>query len=252
MTDIRYVRYRNCYGQDLYFDNRKFFAEEIHIGGTPAKYDSLSLFDSPGIITDNYSYEPMPIRFRFALKDKSSTRADRDRAVNIFTPTAPGIITIYTQDDEYSIDAHLTAVPDFTRANSHVWRWEASFIADFPFFRKGRIKQRYEAVPDAATKIVNVYSSSPVPVHPEITVPPHTVFIDCGFFINSGDWATLNTSDYSLYDENGNDISNCLSLSSGYTNVDDIYLYPGNTSLKINTNGRKCIIEWWELRGGII
>lgn len=249
MADIRLVRYRNSYGQEIFFDNKTFFAEEIHIGNTSARYNSLSLFNSPGIVTDNYSYEAMPLRFRFALKDKALDRGNRDKVFNAFTSLSPGVITIYTDENEYSIDAHLVAVPDFSRVNSHVWRWEASFIADYPFFRVGRCKQREK---NATT----IYVNSPVPVHPDFILTSHVYFPDYHFFINkTGDepWVRLSTTDFSIIDNLGNDKTFYLCLSNDSTDLDDIFLYPGSNDLSVSAGaGNDYFVEWWELRGGIL
>lgn len=255
MADIRLVRYRNSYGQEIFFDNKTFFAEEIHIGNTSARYNSLSLFNSPGIVTDNYSYEAMPLRFRFALKDKALDRGNRDKVFNAFTSLSPGVITIYTDENEYSIDAHLVAVPDFSRVNSHVWRWEASFIADYPFFRVGRLPNQ-KVISDNYT---DIYSKSPVKVPMIITFFHSTPFtnqtISKGFSITvptGVSWVRVDTNNFNIVDSNGNNANNCISASES---IDDVMLVPGYNRIfcaSYSAGNNNTYIEWYDLKGGVL
>lgn len=254
MKNIRHIRYRNFYGKEIYFDNKKYFAEEIQIGGTSARYNSLRLFDSPGAVTDDYGYDVMPIHIRFALLDKSDNRDNRDLAGSLFASVKPGILTVYTDDDEYSIELHLTQTPVFNKVNTHVWRWEADFIADYPFFQKGRLPNRKTI--ESYTTIV--YNTSPVPVPVKIRFYKDTPFKNQtsgkGFSVSlpqGADWIEVDTKNFNITDSSGNNANNCVSI---YDEIDEVMLLPGKNEIfcpTYSSGGNNNTLEWWELRGAV-
>lgn len=245
------VIYTNCYGQEIFFDNRVFFCEEIKLSGGAAKYSSLALSYSDGQVTSGYGAEPLPIHFRFSFFDRQNNEYLRNRLMDVFTPTEPGVLKIYTENEVYSIDVHLTARPEIKRTGRRVYTGEADFTADFPYFRKG-VRMSEITTDDTHTEII---SRSPVKLFPVITffggARIRNDTTGSGFsvskYFGSAEYITVDTNTFKVRDNNGNDVNY---LIAGNEDIGDVFLMPGENDIYCTRSGT--VIRWWELRGGII
>ena len=139
--------------------------------------------------------------------------------------------------------------PEFIRAGSHAWRWEAEFIADFPYWKKGEKHSKTLSIGDNT-----VYNNSPVPVPVEIKITSAGMVqnstIGQGFNhlapATGASYYTVYTENFNVIDNNGNDCNNLISSAD----IGDIVLLPGNNT--ILSTGTGTVLYWRELRGGVL
>lgn len=250
---MRKVRYINALGQDIFFDNRsKLFCEKMEIFSTPARSTSQALAMGYGNVSSDFGYDAKPMRFSFAYRSVGDDAQMREYIGAVFTPTAPGEIVIYTDDgEEYRIKARLAAVPEFIRAARRKITWDAEFIADYPFFSKGRRPQ--EVTLAAARTIINNRSPVKVPVtvtmQGSLRIENETT--GAGFWITvpEGETVTVDTETFSVRNGNGENVSHYLGAEN---DIGDFGLAPGNNSIFCTGDGAiGTVIRWKEKRSGL-
>ena len=257
----RMVRYTNAYGEQLIFDNKVLFCEEMHIGAAPAKYNAQPRAFDDGQYSSDYKTEPLPLSFRFALRDRENNEFLRNKVVDVFTSTKPGTITVYTENEKYTIQAHLVARPDLQRVGSRIYRWEASFVADLPYWKKGSVMLEKElALPGSAAIISR--SPLPVPVIIEIHATGQ-VYIHND---SNNEWiymtipegysalpVSIDTENFNVKNALGTNVNQFISSEH---DIGDFCIEPGSNSISVGWygpgSGEKVKIKWWELKGGII
>lgn len=259
----RMVRYTNAYGEQLIFDNKVLFCEEMHIGAAQAKFNAQPRAFDDGQYSSDYKTEPLPLSFRFALRDRENNEFLRNKVVDVFTSTKPGTITVYTENEKYTIQAHLVARPDFQRVGSRIYRWEASFVADFPYWKKGSVMLEKELTvregDTGASGVISSRSPVPVPVVIEIEgVGSVFVYINGKYIYidipaNANLPISIDTENFKVKDANGQNKNNYI--ASG-REIGDLYLEPGSNIVRTGLHGSGSVdsvkIKWWELKGGII
>ena len=245
----RYVKYTNSIGQTISFGKNGFLCEKMEISKAPARYNAYIPISGSGQITSGYDAAPLPIKLQCALVDAKDHFINRQFAMDVFTPLSPGVITVINDDGEYSIEAHLISRPEFVRAGSHSWRWEAEFIADFPYWKKGEKHSMTLSTGDNT-----VYNNSPVSVPVEIKIfysgKVQNSTIGQSFNHSApppgASYYTVYTENFKVIDNNGNDCNN--RIISG--DIGDIVLVPGNNT--ILSTGTGTVLYWQELRGGVL
>lgn len=253
---MRKLKYINALGQELFFDNKaKLFVEKMEIFSTPARFGSQNRAMGDGAISYGYGFEPKPLKFDFAYYDRDGDPVMKKYIGNVFTSTEPGKIVIYTPDgEELSIDAHLTAVPEFRRVSRRKIAWTADFVADYPLFRVGR---RPNSV-TVTTQTVTIRNNSPVRVpvvlrfNGPLTVTNTATGNSISMLTTVGDWVTINTGDFTVRNDYGSDYSKYLDPSS---DIGDLYLVPGVNTLALTGEealGSGVTVQWYELRSGVM
>ena len=131
--------WRNGTGQEIVFDNRTFFLEDIDMTGTAGIHTVEPLARADGQVSIAHQLAAKTIPCSFAWYD--STQEDdymREKLTQLFNPLTGGTLTVYTRDNVYAIDCYPQDFPVFKRVSGlPVWRWEVDFIADYPYWRKG-------------------------------------------------------------------------------------------------------------------
>lgn len=253
---MRKMKYINALGQELFFDNKaKLFVEKMEIFSTPARFGSQSLAMGDGAVSYGYGFEPKPLKFDFAYYDRDGDPVMKKYIGNVFTPTEVGKIVIYMPDgEELSIDAHLTAVPEFRKVSRRKIAWTADFVADNPFFRVGR---RPNSV-TVTTQTVTIRNNSPVRVpvvlrfNGALTVTNTATGNSLRMLTTVGDWVTINTGDFTVRNDYGSDYSKYLDPAS---DIGDLFLVPGVNTLTLTGReapGYGVTVQWYELRGGVM
>lgn len=264
---IRKVRYRSYYGEELIFDNRTLFCEEMHIGNAPAKYNGQARAFCDGQYSGDYLVQPLPLNFKFALRDVADDAFLRRKVQDVFTSVRPGVITITEGAEKYTIEAHLTARPDFVRISKRVWRWDAAFIADFPYFKKGVAMKEKELTIGGKEMTIggekSIVSRSPVdvPVIVAINATGAIVvgnsttdqYIYMAIPSNAVLPVTIDTENFRIKNGTGVNVNQYL---SGNREIGDFVLAPGNNTVYASLYGSgsdgTVTIKHWELRGGVI
>ena len=131
--------WRNGTGQEIVFDNRTFFLEDIDMTGTSGIHTVESLARADGQVSITHQLAAKTIPCSFAWYD--STQEDdymREKLTQLFNPLMSGTLTVYTRENVYAIDCYPQDFPVFKRVSGlPVCRWEVDFIADYPYWRKG-------------------------------------------------------------------------------------------------------------------
>lgn len=245
----RYLKYKNCYGVELFFDNITFLCESMEISKATARYTSQIPLQSSGQVTGDYYCSSLPMRFSCALRDTKDLITNRQLVDRVFSPLAPGELTILTDEGDFKITAHQTARPEFVRAGSHAYRFELEFIADDPFWRFG--EEKSIALNNGST-VVNNLSSVAVPFKVKVTAAGHVVNATIGKGFSFGappsgvPYYVINTEDYSVTGSNGANLNYLLDP----TYLDNAALLPGENTLQTSTSG--LVVYWQTLRGLII
>ena len=130
--------WRNGTGQEIVFDNRTFFLEDIDMTGTAGIHTVETLARADGQVSIAHQVAAKTIPCSFAWKDMHDDRYMQERLTSLFNPLMPGTLTVYTRDNVYAIDCYPQDFPVFKRVSGlPVWRWEVDFVADYPYWRKG-------------------------------------------------------------------------------------------------------------------
>ena len=131
--------WRNGTGQEIVFDNRTFFLEDIDMTGTSGIHTVESLARADGQVSIAHQLAAKTIPCSFAWYD--STQEDdymREKLTQLFNPLMSGTLTVYTRENVYAIDCYPQDFPVFKRVSGlPVWRWSVDFVADYPYWRKG-------------------------------------------------------------------------------------------------------------------
>lgn len=245
----RFLQYRNCYGQEIFFNNKTFLCESMEISKATARYNAHTPISNDGQVTSDYYCSPLPMRFSCALYDPKDLIANRRLVDRVFSSLAPGELTIRTDEGNFKITAHQTARPELVRAGSHAWRFELEFIADDPYWKFGEENSK-SLIADNNT-IVN-YSSVAVPFRLKVTESGHLVNTTIGRGFSFGappsgvDYYIINTEDYSVKGSDGSDLNYLLNP----TNLENAALLPGTNIIWTQTAG--LVLSWDELRGMVI
>lgn len=169
----------------------------------------------------------------------------RRHAGNVFSSVEPGELTVYTDKDVYRITAHLTAVPDFVRDGVRRWRWEAEFIADEPFWRRGEMMEEITLNEQKQGSTI-IFSDSPVKVPVLLTISTATTIwnkrLKLGIFVGYPETSiTIDTETFTVKDPEGNNANYLL-----YNNAEigDFYLLPGENEI-FNASGHP-VVKWWK------
>lgn len=242
---MRYVKYTNAYGKEIFFDNIIWLCENMTLSGSAAKYSSQSLAFANGQYSADYFLDPLPLKFDFALRDNDSSGILRRHAADVFSCVLPGTITVYTDITEYHITAHLTAVPEFRRDGIRRWKWSANFIADEPLWKRGELINSL-TLSDYYTTIFNPCSVNiPITATFYTATTFHNGALSYGFslshFPDGVTSVTVDTENFSVVDQSGNNV-NYLLVSN--TQIGDVFLKPGNNSI-FNAYGTPTV-QWWE------
>lgn len=131
--------WQNGTGQEIVFDNRTFFLEDIDMTGTSGIHTVESLARADGQVSIAHQLAAKTIPCSFAWKDMHDDRYMQERLTSLFNPLMPGTLTVYTRENVYAIDCYPQDFPVFKRVSGlPVWRWEVDFVADYPYWRKGK------------------------------------------------------------------------------------------------------------------
>lgn len=219
--------WRNGTGQEIVFDNRTFFLEDIDMTGTSGIHTVESLARADGQVSIAHQLAAKTIPCSFAWKDMHDDRYMQERLTSLFNPLTGGTLTVYTRDNVYAIDCYPQDFPVFKRVSGlPVWRWEVDFVADYPYWRKGA-----ERVFHLTRTIGNVlFSPSPFAIAPVIELPITNSTIHLS--ITKGDAGGELTIDP---DESARTLvidTNTLTITDKTTGADCSYLIDANEDIE--------------------
>ena len=196
--------------QELKLDNRRLFVESIDMTGTAGIHTVEALAFSDGQETIAHQLGAKTIPCSFALSDRTGDRWLRENLPLFFDPSKEGTLTVLSGTERYTIRCYPQNVPVFKRDSvPYVWRFDVDFVADFPYWSRGR---RTEQLTAAVTTVV---SDSPFDTPITISFPANnpTPFNinDYGFTLKSCTVPLIvDTRDFSVKDAQGNDKNNFI------------------------------------------
>ena len=232
---MKKVFYQNALGQKIFFDNKTLFCESIDMLGNSAVHASETLALSDGQVTLSHQLAPKTIPCSFAFKNRNPY--DKQILESIFNPLISGTLTVYTDSNVYQIDCYPQNVPTFKRdAVPYVYRFDVDFVADFPYWRVG---QKHSMTFNWGNTIYTSQCPFNLPI--EIQFPPFEagiVFIvnNVGFQLSPRDKiVTVNTQNFSVRDNNGNNCMNyVVTNGNGYV-FDKVFLRYGRNSIYVSS-----------------
>lgn len=229
---IKKVIFKNCYGEEIAF-GKKFplYVEKINTFGITGRFTSDSIIGSPGQYTAFLGDSGKTITAEFAYWNRLRDDMTLRKIERVFTPLKTGLLTVFDEDDMiYTIEAYPNSMPVFQRSGS-VLKWSVNFQADYPYWEKG-----YEDIVTEVPQntVTAVYNPGMIPVSPVLILPQsrpsRTISKTSGqaasFSVDSSpdNVLTINTRDFTVVDENGNNKNNLLYASAA---LDEFFLEPG-------------------------
>lgn len=134
--------YRNSFGQEAVFDNRTLFLEAIDMVGTPIAHSTETLAFADGQQTTAHQLGAKVIPCSLAIKCVKNVEWLKRRLAQVFSDPKGGTMTVLTEYSRYEIDCYPLNVPTFAVAeNDGVYRFDVDFVADYPYWREGDIKE---------------------------------------------------------------------------------------------------------------
>lgn len=211
---MKTVIWENDKGLKAVFDNRRLFVESIDMTGTAGIHIVESLAFSDGQATIAHQLGAKTIPCSFALADKKGDMWLRQHLPLFFDPATEGTLTVYSGTDEYSIRCYPQSIPVFKRdAVPYVWRFDVDFVADFPYWSRGRKTIELEG----HTTVVRSFSPFDTPVKisfPASNATPFKINGD-GFTLSSCEYPLIvDTKDFSVRDTQGNDRNNYIDATA--------------------------------------
>ena len=183
--------WRNGTGQEIVFDNRTCFLEDIDMTGTSGIHTVESLARADGQVSITHQLAAKTIPCSFAWYD--STQEDdymREKLTQLFNPLMSGTLTVYTRENVYAIDCYPQDFPVFKRVSGlPVWRWNVDFVADYPYWRKGT--ERHAELSELPVDNLGrhyLMSSCPFAIAPNIYLPASAYY---NWFAISGKGMTI-------------------------------------------------------------
>lgn len=244
MSYIKKVKYKNELGQELVFDNHLLFCEQIDTTGTQGVFNTESLAFSDGQMTTSAFLGAKTIPCSFAFKDVGDDILMRDKISAVFNPTISGVLTVYSEWDKYEIDVRPSAVPSFQRDKDvpYVWRWDVDFIADFPYWRRGKKRSRIIEGKDIFSYAVTTHSVRYAGIaksYPSFVFAPNTIcylqlYNSAGygsFSINSKDESAIivDCATMEIKNSAGDDRSQYLETSNS---ISGVFFVPGENKIE--------------------
>lgn len=229
---VKKVIYKNCYGEEITFTRHfPLYVEKINTFGITGRFTSDSIIGSPGQYTAFLGDSGKTITAEFAYWNRLRDDMTLRKIERVFTPLKTGLLTVFDEDDMiYTIEAYPNSMPVFQRSGS-VLRWTVNFQADYPYWEKG-----YEdiVVTVPAHVATAVHNPGMIPVSPVLVLPQYersrTISKTSGqaasFSVDSSPdhELTVNTRNFKVVDENGNNKNNLLYASA---ELDEFFLDPG-------------------------
>ena len=76
----RFLQYHNCYGQEIFFNNKTFLCESMEISKATARYNAHTPISNDGQVTSDYYCSPLPMRFWKIIFPKTPVFRERKSA----------------------------------------------------------------------------------------------------------------------------------------------------------------------------
>ena len=243
----RIVKYKNSAGMELVFNNdNTLYCENIDTDSTPGRLITEQPAFMPGQITLDRSVGAKLITADFAFCDRYGDNAVMDTLCEIFSPMYSGTISIYdSYGKEYAIDVTPAAsVTPKRQEVSWVYKMSVEFIADFPFWREGKMQNISMSYYSQKTITNYGYVSSPLQVH---ILPKPEGVSRCELWISIYEGSSIvsskrrgtlriysgweptkdlyiNCQTLAVTDGDGNDMSYMLNVTQ---DLSELYLVPG-------------------------
>lgn len=255
MIHIKTLKYTNTAGISIEANTgKRLYCSNMDLSGVNGIFATENYAFSHGQVTVSRNIGARTIPCQFIFNDRCNDEAFRNKLCAVFSPLLTGTLTIETgsrlHGSTYEIDVYPAAVPVFRRDTvNYLWKFEVDFIADYPFFRKK--KQQIITLTDAYTIIK---SDSPIDVPLEITFPESAVFTNyatgAGFTLHQhpdNKAVTVNTKDFSVIDEDGNDVNHLIGMSDDISRVGLVY---GDNNI-FCACGSPVVMKWYDLVLGV-
>lgn len=169
MRGNKNVIWKNHYGQEITFDNRKLYVESIDMTGTAGVHTVETLAQANGQVSLHHNLAAKTIPCRFAFRDVHGDHWLQEHLPGLFNPEAgAGTLTVLTDKHRYTIGCYPQDIPTFERDENvdDIWRFNADFVADSPLWRQDG--KRTVAINSSTTAI---RSECPFEVAPDIYLP---------------------------------------------------------------------------------
>lgn len=242
---IKTGMYENEIGRLEFTRAGPLYMSKIDASGSAVDQDESSLVGVPGsVVTDLRSRSRViPAEFTFADID---TAVQRDRIAAVFEPLLWGVLTIYTENDEYTMDCRPQEAPVFVRDKDidYLWSFDIDFYAPYPYWRRGQERSFDGGI---GTSVIRSKTINRTPV--KITYQAG----DSGMLkINGAQMTisnthskaiTINTEDLTVIDSDGNSVYDIIDIAT-YP-IEDMVMNYGDNEILIS--GSVPVIRWHEL-----
>src|SRR5574344_2007566 len=176
----------------------------------------------------------------------------RNRIVSIFTSLENGVLTVWSKTSKYEIDCYVQEIPVITKDSNvpYVYRWNVDFIADYPFWRKGKKR---------VVNYTNVLQSQNINYYGEIAAPWNLTYKATGniFICNNGHSIKINAyNGYVNIDSYTTKVTNESGQNINYiidptTEFDYYNLVPGKNNFVIS-GADTAALSFYNLAIGVI
>ena len=130
--------YENAVGRVEFKKTGPVYMSKIDASGAGVEAQSEELIGAPGAVTMGLRARSRVIPASFQFADIGYPM-DRDFLAAVFSPLMSGTLVLHGELDDYAIDCRPQEAPSFVRNSGvdYLWDFDVSFIADYPFFRRG-------------------------------------------------------------------------------------------------------------------
>lgn len=195
---VKKVIYKNELGMELSADNRTVFCESIDAAGVAGSFITEAPAFAPGQITIDSQIAARVIPCSFAFRDTEAGELQRMELAEIFSPLLSGTLTVWGEENVYTIECRPQAVPSFKRDQSvpYIWRFDVDFVADYPFWKYG--SEHSFSAEGSGDYVFAARSKLTLPLPVQIEISDMTENVPYAFYIA----AKKKTGDRSYYTRN--------------------------------------------------
>ena len=246
---IKKVKFSNSLGE-LVFDNHLLYCESIDTTGNSVRFISEQLMGTHGNTTLSAWLNAKTVPCVCKFYDRNGNPAFRDYIIQVLNPLIVGELTVHGEYDTYTINCRPSEIPTFTRTdNKLIWAFNVDFIADYPFWRKGVLKNI--PLQSANTvKHISTMPDTPVKIYfpANIGTPPFSINGNGFSFTSSPEVGVyVDTRNYTVTGTDGKDYGNLI----GTDNIGKCVLQNGNNTIFCPTY-QGVIVYYNELSLGVI
>lgn len=222
------------------------YMSKIDASGVGADSDEHDLIGMPGSVVNELRLRSRVIPAEFQFAD-IGTVIDRDRIAAVFDPLLWGVLTIFTENDEYKIDCRPQESPVFVRDKDVdvLWNFSVNFYAPFPYWRRSAQRVFIGDSNGTFTIISKTARRTPVEITYQAGAAGMLNINGAQMNINNthNKAITINTKNLTVTDSDGNSVYDVINIAT-YAIENMVMNYGKNTVI---VSEGSPVIRWYEL-----